>query len=699
MRQYIKYTILSLAILLSLLAITVMLLPLLIDVQQYVPRIEKKISNITGRRFILGQDLKVSIFPRLTVSCSDVSLGNPPGFAGGRFLTVDSFEVGLKLLPLLKHQFKVSRFTIKGLELNLEKQADGHGNWQIGDSAGESDMTASGLPEGDIGLLMEELAVPLISISDSRISWSDSHLKNRHEITDLMLNLRDITLNKTFAADCSGVVRGRPVHLEGTIGPLARFFEHGILEADLRCNLFDNLSVLLKGQFEDGSEGFGYNFDLKIAPFPPKVVWADVTGDPSVITAYPGALNTLSVKSRIKGTAEWVVFEDGAADLDDSHINFSCSARHGAEPDIKFAVEMDTVNLSRYLRPHKGEFREDEEKSEGSRPGSGYSLLRRAGVEGTIGAGEVQFHGGKFSDVKIKLAGRNGLYTADPVNFSFYQGQVRSKVTFDIRQVRPVGSLELHAEDIEVASALHDIFDVDLLRGRMNGDINLTVSGDSTVSMAESLNGEGSLQLSDGILLGYELAGAVAGSYDAAADSGVVRVEKHIGFSEFAGSATVQNGILEIHRAELYSPAATLQAEGTADLTAERMDLKISSNKKVFIIGKERAERYAMPLSLQGTFSDLKFGTGDERIAVGGQRVFVGEIDIRRLVDDTIPVPVGEDGKNLVGKTLVDPVVIAERFGLHPEIISKTKAKKKFRQGTGKIQISPLREGVFLPLQ
>jgi len=700
MRQLIKYCSLSLVILLFLFTITVMLLPTLIDVQQYVPGIEKKISKITGRQFLLGQDLKVSIFPRLTVSCSNISLGNSPGFGEGRFLTIDSFEAGLRLMPLLKHQLKVSRFTIQGLELNLEKRADGRGNWYYGGSTGESEGAVPGLPSGTVALLMEELAVPLINITESRVTWRDSILQDRHEITDVELNFHDLTMNSSFATDFKGVVDGRPVRLEGRAGPLAGFFRQGILKADLKFNLFDNMSGLLKGQFEDSAEGLGYDFDLEITPFSPKIAWADVAGDVSIITAYPRALNTLAVKSRIRGTTDSIVFEDGVAELDDSRIDFSCSIQGFAEPDIKFSVKADNIDLSRYLRQHKKGSLEEGGENEGSGPGSGYSLFQRSGIEGTIRAGEVQFHGGKFSDVKIKLVGKNGRYTADPVIFSFYRGQVESKITFNIGQVRPAGFLELHAEDVVVSPMLRDLFKIDLLRGRLNSDITLSISGDSTVSMVESLNGEGDLRLSDGMLLGYELISAGGGSHSGMTDSGAVKAEKHIDFSEFKGSVTVKDGIVEVRRAELHAPAARLLIEGMVDLAAVRLDLQISSNNKIFIRGKGSSGHYVMPFALRGTFSDLQLDSGTgRRAAADGQRVLVEDIDVRKLVDDTIPVPVDDYGKDLVGKTLVDPAVVALRFGLGPATISKTKVKKKFRVGSGKIQISPLRKGLFLPLE
>ena len=81
MKRFIRYGVVPIGIFFILLVVTVVLVPVLINVQKFVPAIERQISDATGRSFSLGPDLGVSFFPWLSISFSDMKIGNPPGFS------------------------------------------------------------------------------------------------------------------------------------------------------------------------------------------------------------------------------------------------------------------------------------------------------------------------------------------------------------------------------------------------------------------------------------------------------------------------------------------------------------------------------------------------------------------------------------------------------------------------------------------
>jgi AsmA protein len=132
MKSFFKYGVVSLVTVVFLLIVTVLVLPVLINVQRFVPQVEKKISEVTGRSVSIGPDAGLSFFPWLSVSFSDIKLGNPQGFLSDIFLRMDSFEARIKLLPLLKKEVQISRLAIDGLEINLETREDGKVNWDFG---------------------------------------------------------------------------------------------------------------------------------------------------------------------------------------------------------------------------------------------------------------------------------------------------------------------------------------------------------------------------------------------------------------------------------------------------------------------------------------------------------------------------------------------------------------------------------------
>jgi AsmA protein len=101
MNKAVKWTLIVGAGLLLLVVAALLIVPKFVNLQKYKPHIEKKVSEALGRPFSMGGDLHLSLFPWAGVALSDLHVGNPPGFTEKDFLSVRSFEVRVKLWPLL----------------------------------------------------------------------------------------------------------------------------------------------------------------------------------------------------------------------------------------------------------------------------------------------------------------------------------------------------------------------------------------------------------------------------------------------------------------------------------------------------------------------------------------------------------------------------------------------------------------------
>jgi AsmA protein len=161
--------------LVALLGVALLAAKLLIDPNDYKPRIVAAVRQATGRELVLQGDLTLSEFHRLALELGPASLGNPPGFdgqaveagasasvppgtaAGGPsagssgvaasspsagpfgspsgvaasrpFVSFTHASVRAKLLPLLFKRLEVGRVEVDGLDLRLLRNAEGKGNW------------------------------------------------------------------------------------------------------------------------------------------------------------------------------------------------------------------------------------------------------------------------------------------------------------------------------------------------------------------------------------------------------------------------------------------------------------------------------------------------------------------------------------------------------------------------------------------
>ena len=264
MKRFIKYGVVPVVTFLFLLIATIIVLPVVINVQKYIPEIEEQLSAVTGRPIAIGSNLGLSFFPSLSISFSDLTIDNPQGYLSDRFIKIESFEAKIKLLPLLKKEVKISRFIIGGLEVNLEKSSDGKVNWDFSseDGAGKSGAVSSfGMAEWTFP---EGLSIGLFAVTDGTVVWSDRTQNSRHRIGDLMFVLNDVTLNDPVAVEFKASIEGKSFAAEGTLGPLGKQPGNGVLPVDLAVSLNNTYPGQIKGKFINLFEKFGYDLDLHV---------------------------------------------------------------------------------------------------------------------------------------------------------------------------------------------------------------------------------------------------------------------------------------------------------------------------------------------------------------------------------------------------------------------------------------------------
>jgi len=270
MNKAVKWILALAGITIALLVIAVIVLPMVLDVEKYKPQIEQRVTKATGRTFKLGGDLKPSFFPWIGVRLSDLHLGNPSGFKEKDFVSVESFEVRVKLLPLLSRNIEVKRFVMNKPVIVLEKHKDGRGSWEgLGQPAEK--LTApekekpTPSPTGELpikGLLVEEFA-----ITDGLIIWLDQTSSVRKTIKEIDLVLTDVSLDKPIGVLFSALADQKPVKLDGTIGPVGSKPGKSPLPLDLAVNLLNELDVTLSGRVDPSAAPPKFDLAVNVAEF------------------------------------------------------------------------------------------------------------------------------------------------------------------------------------------------------------------------------------------------------------------------------------------------------------------------------------------------------------------------------------------------------------------------------------------------
>jgi AsmA protein len=616
MKSFLKWGAIILGCLVVVVIAALVLIPMFVDVHKYKPMLESKVSEATGRPFSVGDDLHLSLFPWAGVSFSDLRLGNPEGFTEKEFVTVKSFEVQVKLLPLLSKDIQIKRFVVNEPHIVLLKNKKGRGNWEQPQqpSQAASAKKEGKVPPKDTGkfdLPISALTVGNLAINNGSALWIDQTSNTRQEISELNLALQDVSMERPVKLTFSALMDKKPVSVEGTVGPLGKGFQAQTIPVDLSINALKQLALHLKGSLENPLTNPGVDIDIDISEFSPRKLVAALGQEFPVQTSDPQALNSVALKAHVKADAKNASVSNGIMNLDQSKLNFSAAAAEFSRPNLKFDLDLDQIDLDRYLPP-QGE-QPAQEKSTGPKAAgqkTDYAPLRRLILDGTAKIGKLKVSKARIEDVLLQIKAKDGIIRLDPMQLKMYQGSAAGKAVLDVVQDKPKSDLNLKISDIQINPLLKDVLAKDFIEGRTQADISLTMVGDEPEQIKKTLNGKGDLQFNDGAIVGIDLASMArnVGAAFGLAQKGGERPRTD--FTELDMPFTIQNGVAKTPGASLKSPFIRIVAAGTADLVGETLDFRVEPKAVASIKGQGDESQQSgimVPVLVSGTFTSPKF--------------------------------------------------------------------------------------------
>jgi AsmA protein len=426
-----------------------------------------------------------------------------------------------------------------------------------------------------------------------------------------------------------------PLAVNGFIGPHAVDADRQMLPLDLRVEAIDQLKLHASGKLLYSGETPSVEMAVKVDDFSPRKLLAALGQPFPIVTPDSGAVNRVALAANLKAAADSLAISDGQVIFDESKMKVAIRAANFAKPDIAFDLNIDQINLDRYLplqyleksaavQPSAASGSKSSQKETGRVPasatGAGYEPLRRLIIAGQLQAGKLTVNNLKLQDVGLKINGKNGLFTIDPLNLNLYQGNLTGKGQFDVQQKEPASDFNFMIENVQIGPLLKDAAQQDILEGSTRARINLTLKGDTDERVRRTLNGQGEIRVNDGAVKGFDLA-AMARNLESAFGLGVKEAKTaarpRTDFTELLLPFTITDGIAATSKANLKSPFIRLEASGKADLVKETLDFYIDPKAVATIKGQgdeKTRSGILVPIIVSGTFTELKFRPDIKRI-------------------------------------------------------------------------------------
>jgi len=617
MKSFVKWGAIIIGCLVVVVIAALLLIPMFVDVQKYKPMLESKVSEATGRPFSVGDDLHLSLFPWAGVSFSDLRLGNPAGFSEKEFVTVKSFEVRIKLLPLLSKDVQIQSFVLNAPHIVLVKNKNGRANWEQPEQPAKEIPSKQGSKApaegaGGLNIPIKALAVGNLAVNNGSVIWIDHADGTRREISDLNLTLKDVSMERPVKMNFSALLDQKPLSMEGTIGPLGQGFSAPNIPVDLSLKALKQLALKLKGSLQNPLTNPGIDVDVELAEFSPRKLAAELGQEFPVKTSDPEALGSVGLKTHVKADASRVSISEATLKLDQSKLTFSATATEFSRPNLKFDLELDQIDLDRYLPPPSEQPPPEKSAAAGKPAGQkiDYKPLRRMILDGKAKIGNLTVSKARIQDALLQIKAKDGIIKLAPVQLKMYQGSADGNVLLNVAGDTPKSDLDLKISDVQVNPFLKDVLAKDFLEGSTHADIQLSMTGDQPDQIKKTLNGKGDLRFNDGAIVGIDLA-AMARNIGSAFGLAQKSAERpRTDFTELSMPFTVKNGVADTPETSLKSPFIRIVAAGTADLVNETLDFRVDPKAVASLKGQgDETQRSGImvPILVSGTFASPKF--------------------------------------------------------------------------------------------
>ncbi len=641
------------AFLVALVVVAAIVLPMIIDPNDYKPEIMNAVKDKTGRNLEIDGDIGLSVFPWLGLDLGSVRLGNAPGFAEPYMASMNEAQVRVKLLPLLKKQLEVDTVKLAGLKLNLAKDETGRTNWADlqAAEAGQKPEQGKVAPEGSAPGL-GSLAVGGIAVTDASIVWDDRSTDTRYMIDDLSFTTGDIAAGQAFdldlhfkvaakepamasqfeltgnvfiapnlqAVEVKNALLGIQAEGNGVPGGKARVSLKTDLTLDLAAQtlrlpdlVLEVLGLNITGDIDGsgiGGDAPQFSGALKVAGFVPRDL-IRMLGQPMPITTDPAVLDKADAVLDWDASTKHFAVKTLLLHLDDTTVTGNARVDSFEAPAISFALAVDTFNLDRYLPPTPAEGEAAAQPAAGKKEGPPQlEGLRKLNLNGKVTVAAMRAFNLEYRDAELQVKSRNGVLRMHPIGAKLYGGSYRGDITLDASKKTPRISVDENIADVQAGPLLKDLTGDDKLLGTANMKAKFTGTGLTPEELRRTANGTASFTFTNGAVKGVNIAAlirkarATLKGQPAPADTGPNQTD----FAQLSGSVNVSDGLARNDDLLLQSPLLRIAGAGQTSLVDESIDYTLTTKLVGSLEGQggkglEDLKGVSIPVKVGGSWS------------------------------------------------------------------------------------------------
>lgn len=511
-----------LAGLVGVLAITVIGLVIFVatlDLNAYKAEIEAAVEEATGRDLTIEGDLNLAWTPRPTLTTETVHVANASWGSRPDMVTVGRLEVAVDVVPLLSGTLDVQRIALADLDILLERDAAGTGNWQLGTGG---DGTGRGRSDGALSPTLRN-----VELIDVVVRWKPTPDAEPEVVRISRLDLESSDPSAPLDVSLEADVNGDRISLTGSLPALAEALRPGA-----------TLPVDVTGRVGERDVALAANLRYSLA------------GD--------GALSSIAT-DRLSLTADGVTVT-GSASL----------ALDGPRPKLVADLKSNAIAL-----PAGG-------SGDGSQDGLDVplpvDLLTLIDAQVNLVVAEITQNPLFLSNLSTTAILTDGTLRLDPLDAVLADGAISATLQVSAAETVPTQTLTVSWTGADFGKLARTLHGADSLEATGDAAVDLTASGASIRDMIASLAGTAWITTRDGRIANedWELIAEDLATNLLPFLEGTGRGTLNCA----VGRWRLKRGVAETEVLMIDSDRVTVGGEGKVDLARETLDMRLTPSPK-----------------------------------------------------------------------------------------------------------------------
>ena len=375
---------------------------------------------------------------------------------------------------------------------------------------------------------------------------------------------------------------------------------------------------------------------LQVAEFSPRAL-LERFGRDVPPTADPVALQEATLGADVVLGANRAEFTALQVRLDDSNVTGRVEITDFADPHFTYDLNVDRINLDRYLPPSSEAPTDPEQEDQGFDT----AALADLNLAGRVSAAQLQVSGLDIAGFSTDIDLAEGIGRIEPLVADLYGGEFQGSAEFDVRAGGPLVTLQGSLYDVDIEGLLSG-FSGEPARISGTGivDVELTGLGDNLDEVLSTATGSIDFALRDGALAGVNLDHTLCDLYNqlrgyprpapSAADA--------TPYSLVSGTAQVRAGIAQ--SSDLLGNLSTVEVTGGGrmDLVTYGLDIDLDAEMTtgIPIPGCETLDGLvgrSIPVVVGGTVAEPTIGPDFDELIRQRLQEEAGEAILDAVID------------------------------------------------------------------